>query len=262
MSTKKNEDVKDEAEDKGGESSKKLEAKKQPEAKDEDAEAEGEDEESDAGDGEEAEEKPRKKPEAKKPETKKFDPEDPAVKKYVQAQVKAAEKKAKDEAKAAADKAAADAKLTEDERLRKQAKDAEEKQAEAERKAAAAEANLALRDAMDELEVRPAGGKARDTITAEYAAARAKDPDADPVKVLEDLQKSDPYLFKSTTAAAKDTEAEAEDRPAKKPSTTDSRGGKTPTSHRAPEKKPEALSLEETDPRKIRASLGGIRLAT
>lgn len=245
-------EAKDETEDKGGEAAKPA-AKKADEAKSGETEDGGDEE----ADEEEA------KPEAKKPEARrsaKVDPEDPAVKKLIEKARKEEAARVRKEAKEEAEQKAKDAKLSEDERLRKEAKEAEAKRTEAEQKLALAESREALRDAMDDLEVKPAGGKARATIVAEFVEARAKNPDADPAELIAALRKSDAYLFVSTKAAPAKTE-DAEDKPSK----TDTRGGKTTTSAKSTERKDDnVIALDENDPRKIRANLAasGVKLSS
>jgi len=199
-----------------------------------------------------------KKAKAKKA---KVDLEDPAIKKAIDKAAREAEargrKLAADEAKKAAD----DAKLSEDERLRKAKDEAETAQKAAEKRAADAEAREALRDAMDDLAVKPAGAVARASIVAAFAEARAKDPDADPAKIIAEIQASDGYLFASVKAKA-EPEDDGEEKPAKKTS-TDARGGKTASSVKAPEKKDETgvIDIASRDPKKIRDQLAkaGIR---
>lgn len=201
-----------------------------------------------------------KKAKAKKP---KIDLEDPAVKKAIEKAAREAEAKGRKAAAAEAQKAVDDAKLSEAERLRKAKEEAETATKAAEKRAADAEAREALRDAMDDLAVKPAGGVARESIVAAFTKAREKDPDADPAVIIAEIQKSDAYLFASTAAAKKtEVEDDGEEKPAKKTS-TDTRGGKTASSVKVPEKKDETgvIDIASRDPRKIRDQLAkaGIR---
>ena len=243
-------EAKEETDDKGGGETKPA-AKKPNESK--------ADEPEDTDEGDEQEEA---KPEAKKPERRastKLDPEDPAVKKLLAKTAKEIEARVRKEAKDEAEQKLKDAKLTEDERLRKEAKDSETKRTEAEQKLAMAESREALRDAMDDAEVKPAGAKARATIVAEFVDARSKNPDADPTELVAALRKSAAYLFVSTTAKPATETKDVDD--ARK-SSTDTRGGKTTTSAKIPERKDDnSLTLTENDPRKIREGLKNLRLA-
>lgn len=243
--TKKTEDEQDDVEDKGGE----PEVKKEPESKDEESKETDEDE----PEAKKAEAKATRKP-------KTVDLDDPAVKKALDKVRKETEKRVRDEAKAEAEQKAADAKLSADEKLRKDRTDAEQKAEAAEKRAAEAEAREALRDAMDDLEVKPAGPRARSTIIAEFAAARAKDANAEAADIIAAIQKSDGYLFATTKAPAAKPESDEEEPGTRKPTSTDARGGKTTTSHKPVEKPDPTLKIGESDPRKIRAGLADMKI--
>jgi hypothetical protein len=107
----------------------------------------------------------------------------------------------------------------------------------------------------------PRPGTPSSPIVADFAAARAKDPDADPAKLLADLQKSDPYLFKATTTNA---DSKVDEDPATRKSSTDLRGGKTTSTHKPESKRDDNIvPITENDPKKIRADLArsGLRVS-
>lgn len=252
---------KSEAEGKGETQPDKIDADKKDEAGDTDAPADADEEAEPEADEEKG--KAAKKAEAKKPDAKKAaDLDSPAVKKALR-EAEARGRKAAEE-KAAADADAA--KLTETERLRKEREDAVKERDEAKARAADLEATGAVRDAMDDLEIRPAGARARQQVIADFKSAREKNPDADASDILTEIRKTDGYLFVSTKpgkAAAADDAEDGEEKPTRKPS-TDVRGGKTSSAAKPVDKKEDPLSIpvESRDPRAIRRSLQQANLPT
>lgn len=243
----KTDDTEIETDEKDGE---KLTDGKDESGKTEDTDVETDEDEEAAKAKAEAE----KKAKAKKP---KVDLEDPAVKKAIDKAAREAEARGRKLAADEAKKAAEAEKLSEADRLRVAKEEAETAQKAAEKRAADAEAREALRDAMDAAGVKPAGYVARESVISAFTAARAKDPDADPADIIAAIQKSDGYLFASTAAAKKiEVEDDGEEKATKKTS-TDTRGGKTASSVKAPEKKDETgvIDISSRDPRKIREQL-------
>ncbi len=218
--------------------------------------------------GAEAEaEKKAKAEKAAKAKAAKVNLEDPAVKKAIDKAAKEAEARGRKAAADEAKKVAEDAKLSEAERLRNAKEEAENATKAAEKRALDAEAREALRDVMDDLEVKPAGPVARASIVAAFSAARTEDPAADPAKIIAEIQKSDAYLFVGTKAAAKTTDAaegDSEAKAAARKATTEARGGKTPTTHKAAEKPSDegVIDINSRDPRKIREQLAKISTRT